>query len=104
MDTWEATTAVFERVRALDPGHAAKIVGLLLVHDDDDKRALARLAAGPDHLLRSFVASARAELLAAGKASSSLLAPPSPRADDDRVPQQGCDAAPHPDHCLCWVG
>jgi hypothetical protein len=101
MDTWEATTAVFERVRALDPARAAKIVGLLLVHDDDERRTLARLAVGPDHLLRSFVARARAELLAASKPCSSapaLLAPPSPRADDDRV-LQGCDASSHPDHC-----
>ncbi|CAD6268702.1 unnamed protein product [Miscanthus lutarioriparius] len=71
MDAWEATKAVFDRVRALDPDNASKIMGLLLIQDNSDKE-LIRLAFGPDHLLHAFVAAARADL--AAKPAS----PPSP--------------------------
>ncbi|KAL6640524.1 hypothetical protein ACP70R_021647 [Stipagrostis hirtigluma subsp. patula] len=71
MDVYEATKAVFARVHAVDPDNASKIVGMLLIQDDGE-RELIRLAFGPDHLLHSFVAGARAEL--AAKPSS----PPSP--------------------------
>jgi hypothetical protein len=71
MDAWEATKAVFDRVRALDPDNASKIMGLLLIQDNSDKD-LIRLAFGPDHLLHAFAAAARADL-AARPAS-----PPSP--------------------------
>ncbi|KAL6635283.1 hypothetical protein ACP70R_027954 [Stipagrostis hirtigluma subsp. patula] len=71
MDTWEATKVVFERVRELDPDNASKIMGMLLIQDNGEKE-LIRLAFGPEHFLRSFVATARAEL--AHKPSS----PPSP--------------------------
>ncbi|TKV98955.1 hypothetical protein SEVIR_8G007600v4 [Setaria viridis] len=71
MDAWEATKVVFDRVRALDPDNASKIMGLLLIQDNSDKE-LIRLAFGPDHLLHAFVATARADL--AAKPAS----PPSP--------------------------
>ncbi|XP_008679357.1 zinc finger CCCH domain-containing protein 53 isoform X2 [Zea mays] len=71
MDAWEATKVVFDRVRALDPENASKMMGLLLIQDNSDKE-LIRLAFGPEHLLHSFVATARAEL--AAKPAS----PPSP--------------------------
>jgi hypothetical protein len=71
MDAWEATKAVFDRVRALDPDNASKIMGLLLIQDNSDKE-LIRLAFGPDHLLHAFVSAARADL--AAKPAS----PPSP--------------------------
>ncbi|WVZ54716.1 hypothetical protein U9M48_005474 [Paspalum notatum var. saurae] len=71
MDAWEATKVVFDRVRALDPDNASKIMGLLLIRDNSDKE-LIRLAFGPEHLLQAFVAAARAEL--AAKPAS----PPSP--------------------------
>ncbi|CAL4911866.1 unnamed protein product [Urochloa decumbens] len=71
MDAWEATKVVFERVRALDPDNASKMMGKLLIQDNSD-RELIRLAFGPDHLLHAFVSSARAELPA--KPAS----PPSP--------------------------
>ncbi|XP_062198113.1 zinc finger CCCH domain-containing protein 53-like [Phragmites australis] len=71
MDVYEATKAVFARVQALDPDNASKIMGMLLIQDDGEKD-LIRLAFGPEHLLHSFVARARAEL--AAKPSS----PPSP--------------------------
>ncbi|CAL4919353.1 unnamed protein product [Urochloa decumbens] len=71
MDAWEATKVVFDRVRALDPDNASKIMGLLLIQDNSVKD-LIRLAFGPEHLLRAVVASARAEL--AAKPAS----PPSP--------------------------
>ncbi|CAO2140673.1 unnamed protein product [Urochloa humidicola] len=72
MDAWEATKVVFERVRALDPDNASKMMGMLLIQDNSDKE-LIRLAMGPDHLLHAFVATARAELAAVKPAS-----PPSP--------------------------
>ncbi|CAN6330367.1 unnamed protein product [Urochloa humidicola] len=72
MDAWEATKVVFERVRALDPANASKMMGMLLIQDNSDKE-LIRLALGPDHLLDAFVATARAELAAVKPAS-----PPSP--------------------------
>ncbi|KAG2622770.1 hypothetical protein PVAP13_3KG002500 [Panicum virgatum] len=75
MDAWEATKVVFDRVRALDPDNASKIMGLLLIQDNSDKE-LIRLAFGPEHLLRAFIASARAEL--AGKPASPPLLVPSP--------------------------
>ncbi|KAJ1273908.1 hypothetical protein BS78_05G021100 [Paspalum vaginatum] len=71
MDAWEATKVVFDRVRALDPDNASKIMGLLLIRDNSDKE-LIRLAFGPEHLLHAFVATARTEL--AAKPAS----PPSP--------------------------
>uniref|UniRef100_A0A804R9F8 Zinc finger CCCH domain-containing protein 46 n=1 Tax=Zea mays TaxID=4577 RepID=A0A804R9F8_MAIZE len=71
MDAWEATKAVFDRVRALDPDNASKIMGLLLIQDNSDKE-LIRLAFGPDHILHAFAAAARADL--AAKPAS----PPSP--------------------------
>ncbi|WVZ88197.1 hypothetical protein U9M48_034743 [Paspalum notatum var. saurae] len=71
MDGWEATKVVFDRVRALDPDNASKIMGLLLIQDTSDKE-LIRLAFGPDHLLRASVAAARAEL------SAKSASPPSP--------------------------
>ncbi|CAN6286642.1 unnamed protein product [Urochloa humidicola] len=76
MDAWEATKVVFDRVRALDPDNASKIMGLLLIQDNSVKD-LIRLAFGPEHLLRAVVASARAEL-AAKPASppSPVLGPP----------------------------
>ncbi|CAO2145423.1 unnamed protein product [Urochloa humidicola] len=72
MDAWEATKVVFERVRALDPDNASKMMGMLLIQDNSDKE-LIRLALGPDHLLHAFVTTARAELAAVKPAS-----PPSP--------------------------
>ncbi|CAL4897103.1 unnamed protein product [Urochloa decumbens] len=72
MDAWEATKVVFERLRALDPDNASKMMGMLLVQDNSDKE-LIRLAFGPDHLLHAFVAAAHAELAAK---PASLPSPP----------------------------
>ncbi|CAN6348835.1 unnamed protein product [Urochloa humidicola] len=79
MDAWEATKVVFERVRALDPGNASKMMGMLLIQDNSDKE-LIRLAFGPDHLLHTFVSTARAELAAkpASPPSPPVLGSPSP--------------------------
>ncbi|CAM0146898.1 unnamed protein product [Urochloa decumbens] len=63
MDAWEATKVVFERLRALDPDNASKMMGMLLIQDNSDKE-LIRLAFGPDRLLHAFVSTARAELSA----------------------------------------
>ncbi|CAM0151252.1 unnamed protein product [Urochloa decumbens] len=71
MDAWEATKVVFERLRALDPDNASKMMGMLLIQDNSDKE-LIRLAFGPDRLLHAFVSTARAEL------SAKPASPPSP--------------------------
>ncbi|CAL5098540.1 unnamed protein product [Urochloa decumbens] len=63
MDAWEATKVVFERLRALDPDNASKMMGMLLIQDNSDKE-LIRLAFGPDRRLHAFVSTARAELSA----------------------------------------
>jgi hypothetical protein len=74
-DAWEATKLVFDRVRALDPDNASRIMGMLLIrHNSDKEELITRLANGPDHLLHAFVATARADDLAANKPTS----PPSP--------------------------
>ncbi|KAL5210088.1 hypothetical protein ABZP36_005711 [Zizania latifolia] len=61
MDAYEATKVVFSRIQALDPDHAAKIMGLLLIQDHGDKEMI-RLAFGPETLLQSVMAQARKEL------------------------------------------
>jgi hypothetical protein len=102
MDTWEVTRAVFGRVHALDPHNASKIVGMLLIHDNSDKEMI-RLAFGPDHLLASFVARARAELAATPSSPPSpLLAPlltatPSPPGGGQAGYDGGAD-----DEYGCW--
>uniref|UniRef100_A0A0D9VTL0 C3H1-type domain-containing protein n=1 Tax=Leersia perrieri TaxID=77586 RepID=A0A0D9VTL0_9ORYZ len=68
MDAYEATKVVFSRIQALDPDHAAKIMGLLLIQDHGDKEMI-RLAFGPEALLHSVMAQARKDL--------ALLPPPS---------------------------
>ncbi|XP_051181349.1 zinc finger CCCH domain-containing protein 22 isoform X1 [Lolium perenne] len=61
MDAYEATKVVFSRIQALDPDHAAKIMGFLLVQDHGEKEMI-RLAFGPELLLQSVMAKARREL------------------------------------------
>ncbi|XP_062204371.1 zinc finger CCCH domain-containing protein 53-like isoform X2 [Phragmites australis] len=116
MDVYEATKAVFARVHALDPDNASKIVGMLLIQDDGEKD-LIRLAFGPEHLLHSFVARARAELAAKPSSPPSpALGPvqtgppwgmPSPGAEQqapfagDQVGYDGGDAF-YPEEYDCW--
>ncbi|CAL4930798.1 unnamed protein product [Urochloa decumbens] len=61
MDAYEATKVVFSRIQALDPDHAAKIMGLLLIQDHGDKEMI-RLAFGPESLLHAVMARARKDL------------------------------------------
>ncbi|CAN6206497.1 unnamed protein product [Urochloa humidicola] len=61
MDAYEATKVVFSRIQALDPDHAAKIMGLLLIQDHGDKEMI-RLAFGPEALLHTVMAKARKDL------------------------------------------
>ncbi|XP_020253993.1 zinc finger CCCH domain-containing protein 53-like [Asparagus officinalis] len=61
MDAYEANRLVFSRIQALDPDHAAKIMGLLLLQDRGDKEMI-RLAFGPETLLHSLIIKARREL------------------------------------------
>ncbi|KAL6660084.1 hypothetical protein ACP70R_002206 [Stipagrostis hirtigluma subsp. patula] len=61
MDAYEATKVVFSRIQALDPDHAAKIMGLLLIQDHGEKEMI-RLAFGPESLLHAVMAKARKDL------------------------------------------
>ncbi|KAL5199055.1 hypothetical protein ABZP36_002567 [Zizania latifolia] len=61
MDAYEATKVVFSRIQAVDPDHAAKIMGFLLIQDHGDKEMI-RLAFGPEALLQTVMAKARKEL------------------------------------------
>ncbi|KAF8707220.1 hypothetical protein HU200_030471 [Digitaria exilis] len=74
MDVWEATKLVFDRVYTLDPANASKIMGHLLIQENSEKE-LIRLAFGPDHLLHSFITTARANL------ATKLVSLPSPMHD-----------------------
>ncbi|XP_021309506.1 zinc finger CCCH domain-containing protein 53 isoform X1 [Sorghum bicolor] len=69
MDAYEATKVVFSRIQALDPDHAAKIMGFLLIQDHGEKEMI-RLAFGPEALLHTVMAKARKDL--------GLLPPPAP--------------------------
>ncbi|KAG8063512.1 hypothetical protein GUJ93_ZPchr0003g17553 [Zizania palustris] len=61
MDAYEATKVVFSRIQALDPDNAAKVMGLLLIQDHDEKEMI-RLAFGPEAMLHSVIAQASKEL------------------------------------------
>ncbi|XP_066391511.1 zinc finger CCCH domain-containing protein 53-like isoform X1 [Miscanthus floridulus] len=61
MDAYEATKVVFSRIQALDPDHAAKIMGSLLIQDHGEKEMI-RLAFGPEALLHTVMAKARKDL------------------------------------------
>ncbi|KAG2647620.1 zinc finger CCCH domain-containing protein 53-like isoform X3 [Panicum virgatum] len=61
MDAYEATKVVFSRIQALDPDHAAKIMGFLLIQDHGEKEMI-RLAFGPEALLHTVMAKARKDL------------------------------------------
>ncbi|XP_003579005.1 zinc finger CCCH domain-containing protein 53 [Brachypodium distachyon] len=80
MDAYEATKVVFARVQALDPELASKIMGMLLVQDRSEEDMI-RLAFGPEHLLHTVVARARADI-AGHRLSPSSPPPPSPWEDD----------------------
>ena len=91
MDAWEATKVVFDRVRALDPDNASKIMGQLLIHDNSNKE-LIRLAFGPEHFLHAFVASARADLTGKPESPSSPMLGPLQTRPPWGVPSPGsCD-------------
>ncbi|KAF0921585.1 hypothetical protein E2562_009779 [Oryza meyeriana var. granulata] len=77
MDSYEATKVVFSRIQALDPDHAAKIMGLLLIQDHGDKEMI-RLAFGPEALLQSVMAQARKELALLPASSPTVSAGHSP--------------------------
>ncbi|TVU50660.1 hypothetical protein EJB05_02039, partial [Eragrostis curvula] len=93
MDSWEVTKVVFERVHALDPENASKIVGMVLINDNSEKEMI-RLAFGPDHLLHSFVARARADLAAKPSSPPSPVLGPSQAGRPWRMPSSGGEHAP----------
>ncbi|KAK4488601.1 hypothetical protein RD792_004367, partial [Penstemon davidsonii] len=61
MDAYEATKIVFQRIQALDPENASKIMGLLLIQDHGEKEMI-RLAFGPETSLHSVILKSKREL------------------------------------------
>lgn len=61
MDAYEATRIVFSRIQSIDPEHASKIMGLLLIQDHGEKEMI-RLAFGPEALVHSVMLKARKDL------------------------------------------
>ncbi|CAL0335166.1 unnamed protein product [Lupinus luteus] len=61
MDGYEATKIVFSRIQNLDPEHASKIMGLLLIQDHGEKEMI-RLAFGPESLVHSVIFKAKKDL------------------------------------------
>ncbi|WOG84243.1 hypothetical protein DCAR_0103425 [Daucus carota subsp. sativus] len=73
MDSYEATSVVYSRIKDLDPDNASKIMGLILLQDHGEKE-LIRLAFGPESLVHSIVVKARIDL---GLSSSNTPTSPS---------------------------
>lgn len=74
MDAYEATRIVFSRIQSIDPEHASKIMGLLLIQDHGEKEMI-RLAFGPEALVHSVMLKARKDL---GLSPSTPSTPSSP--------------------------
>eukprot|EP00250_Pteridium_aquilinum_P021706 c25201_g3_i2 orf=119-2359(+) len=92
MEAYEATRMVYSRLQAIDPDHASKVMGYLLLQDEGDQE-LFRLAFSHDAVLQAMVLKVKKDLglsaarnpnllpTAAGQHFSSPsfhLAPPSP--------------------------
>lgn len=74
MESYEATRLVFSRIQSLDPEHASKIMGYILIQDRGEKEML-HLAFGPDNLLQSVIHMAKTQL---GLLSNTSSTPSSP--------------------------
>lgn len=61
MDTYEATRMVYSRLQAIDPDHASKVMGYLLLQDEGDQELL-RLAFSHDAVLQALVLKVKKEL------------------------------------------
>ncbi|RAL45179.1 hypothetical protein DM860_014589 [Cuscuta australis] len=86
MDAYEATKVVFQRIQGLEPEHASKIMGLLLIHDHGEKEMI-RLAFGTDSLLQSVIVKTKMELgLSTPNTSPSTPSSPSPFRSSVSVP------------------
>ncbi|KAF0921584.1 hypothetical protein E2562_009778 [Oryza meyeriana var. granulata] len=95
MDAYEATKVVFSRIQALDPDHAAKIMGLLLIQDHGDKEMI-RLAFGPEALLQSVMTQARKELVLLPASSPTVAAGHSPFMLSRQNSGRGATPSPSP--------
>ncbi|KAJ0777966.1 putative transcription factor C3H family [Helianthus annuus] len=69
MDTVEATKMVMSRIQKLDPEHASKIMGYILIQDQGDNEMI-RLAFGPENHLVSVIKKAKSFLDISSNTSS----------------------------------
>ncbi|XP_022154334.1 zinc finger CCCH domain-containing protein 55-like [Momordica charantia] len=108
MDTYEATTLVYAKIKNLEPENASKIMGFLLIQDLGEKD-LIRLAFGPETLLHSLILKAKAHLGFSLNSSSSTPSSPSPlnpiarptssnpfSQSSPRIPNNGFDLSKNP--------
>ncbi|EXB88173.1 Zinc finger CCCH domain-containing protein 55 [Morus notabilis] len=77
MDSYEATSIIFTKIKSVDPENASKIMGYILIQDLAEKD-LMRLAYGPDTLLHSMVLRAKIQLGLSSNTSSTPSTPSSP--------------------------
>lgn len=77
MDSFEASTIVFNRIRKLEPENVTnKIVGYLLLQDC--RQEMIRLAFGPDHLIHNLINKIKIQLELVSKPSVSIPMNPVP--------------------------
>ncbi|KAK2986109.1 hypothetical protein RJ640_024608 [Escallonia rubra] len=76
MDTYEATKIVLQRIQGLDPEHASKIMGYILIQDQGEKEMI-RLAFGPEAVFVSLINQAKTYLGLSSSTSSALPSTPS---------------------------
>ncbi|XP_058218886.1 zinc finger CCCH domain-containing protein 18-like isoform X5 [Rhododendron vialii] len=80
MDSFEASTIVFSRIRKLEPENVTnKIVGYLLLQDC--RQEMIRLAFGPDHLITNLIHRIKIQLGLVSKPSVSIPMSPVPAPD-----------------------
>ena len=61
MDAYDATKVVYSRVQAMEPDHASKIMGYLLLQDEGEQEMF-RLAFSHDSILQAVILKSKAEL------------------------------------------
>lgn len=80
MDSFEASTIVFSRIRKFEPENVTnKIIGYLLLQDC--RQEMIRLAFGPDHLIHNLIHRIKIQLELVSKPSVSIPMNPVPGSD-----------------------
>ena len=98
MDAYDATKVVYSRVQAMEPDHASKIMGYLLLQDEGEQEMF-RLAFSHDSILQAVVLKAKTELgllLTSSSASSqSSYGNPNSSINNSSLLSSSSPASPH---------